>query len=632
VIEFRADLLGGTGIDPGVRGRIVAAAAGNPLFVEQLLSMLIDEGTLRQADGRWEVQGDLSRLSVPPTIQALLAARIDLLESDERAVIEPASVIGQTFARAAVTELAPEPIRPRIDIELGALARKALIGLLPATADDLSYRFPNILIRDAAYDGLLKRARADLHERFVAWGEEINRRQGREREFEEIQGYHLEQAYRYLTELGLADDHARQVGIRGSEKLAAAGRRALSGGDMPAAASLLRRAAATRASLDLDRLRILPELAEALTELGEFEEARTVLRDAAGAARELNDPLVAARVDLVQLYAQLYSGESDGEADWSSAVVTATEAAIPLFEAAADEGGQTFAWRLRALMFGAAQRTADAAAASAQVVEHARRTGNLRAEIRGAFVYAWALLYGPTAVADAIPRMREVASRVSADQLAVAKVNLQLAQLIAMAGDFDAARELYRGSQAKLDELRAGIHASSTSLDAARVEVLAGDEVAAERLLRHDFDALNALGERYLRSSVAGLLARSVERQDRLDEAEEMSRIAEEMSASDDLDAQAIWRGARARVLARRGRQAEAVTLAREAVEMRERGDTPIDRVEALIDLAEVLGRAGDGTGAVAALGEALELAKGKGDIVSERRIQMLFAQGEGAQ
>jgi tetratricopeptide (TPR) repeat protein len=223
--------------------------------------------------------------------------------------------------------------------------------------------------------------------------------------------------------------------------------------------------------------------------------------------------------------------------------------------------------------------------------------------------------------------VREVADRISADQLGVAKVNLQLAQLTAMAGDFDTARELYRTSQQKLDELRAGIHALSTSLDAARVELLAGDPAAAEQLLRRDFDALTAIGERYSLSSVAGLLAHAVERQDRVDEAEQITRIAEEISAPDDLDAQAIWRGARARVLARKGRYPEAEALAREAVEMRARVDTLVDRVDAFMDLADVLRRAGDRPGSDAVLREALIAASSKGDVVAERRIQELLAQ-----
>jgi len=620
-------LLGEAGIPAAVQQRIVQAAAGNPLFVEQLLSMLIDDGTLLRTESGWEVAGDLSSIDVPPTIQALLAARLDLLVSGERAVVEPASVIGQTFAEAAVVELAPEPVRPAVDDHLETLTRKQLVTPLPASDDDLSYRFPNILIRDAAYHGLLKRARADLHERFVDWAEELNRRQGRGQEFEEIHGYHLEQAYRYLTELGLIDQHAREVGVRASEKLVSAGRRAMVRGDMPAAANLLQRAGATRGRLDPARLEILPELGEALTELGRFDDARGVLGDATEGAQELSDPLVAARAELVRLYGQLYSGESEGDGDWSSAVMAATESALTIFEAAGNEAGKTFAWRLRALMFGAAQRTGDAAAAAEQVIEHARRSGNMRAEIRGAIVYATALLYGPTPVAEASTRLREVVEEVGVDQLAVAKVNLQLAQLTAMAGDFDAARALCRASQATFEELHAGIYTSSTSLDAGRVETLAGDDAAAERLLRRDFDALSAIGEKYSLSSIAGVLAHAIERQGRVDEAAEVARIAEELSAPDDVDAQAIWRGAKARVLADRGDYQTAITLAREAVAMRQQVDTLIDQVDALTDLAVVLERAGDAAGSVGALREALAVAGAKGDVVTQRRLEEQLAQ-----
>jgi len=618
-------LLGDAGIPGDVQIRIAQGASGNPLFVEQLLSMLIDDGTLRQADGRWEVVGDLSQLDVPPTIQALLAARIDLLDGGERAVIEPASVIGQTFARAAVTELAPEPIQPQIDAQLEALTRKQLVGLLAgASDDDLSYRFPNILIRDAAYNGLLKRARADFHERFVAWGEEINRRQGRGQEFEEIQGYHLEQAYRYLTELGMVDDHVRRVGIRASEKLASAGRRAMVRGDMPAAANLLRRAAATRDHLDPARLVLLPDLGEALTELGQFDQASATLADAIEGAVATGADRVAAQARLVRLFVQLYSGQSGDDGDWSSSVLTNVNAALPLFDAARDEAGATLAWRLMGMMHGAAQRTAEAAKAAEQVIEHARRKGDLRAEMRGALVFATATVYGPTPVPEAIARVEALAGESSADQIALATINLLLAQLYAMRREFDRARDLYRRSQAKLIDLNAGIGAASTSLDAARVELLAGDLAAAEQVLRSDFEALDAMGERYTLSSVAGLLARTLEAQGRAEEAEKICRKAEEVSAPDDIDAQAIWRGVRARLLARQGKADEAIGFAEAAVEMRRAGDTPILQAEALTDLAATLSATRRQTDAELALAEAVGLAEAKGDLATGARLTEL--------
>ena len=127
------------------------------------------------------------------------------------------------------------------------------------------------MIRDTAYDGILKRARADLHERFVDWADEVNRDRGAE--FEEILGYHLEQAWKYLSELGPLDDHGREIGEDGARRLASAGSRAFTRGDIPAAASLLGRAAALLPERHPERLRLLPEHGEALLMTGRYDQA-----------------------------------------------------------------------------------------------------------------------------------------------------------------------------------------------------------------------------------------------------------------------------------------------------------------------------------------------------------------------
>ena len=252
-------LLGEAGLDEAVRARIVEASEGNPLFVEQLLSMLIDEGLIRFEDGAWQATAEIDRMSVPPTIQALLAARLDHLEPDERAVIEPAAVVGQVFLKDAVAHLAPEQIRPRVGAQLGSLTDKQFV--LPdrtRPAEEDAYRFHHILIRDTTYEGILKRARATLHERFVEWADDVNREGATE--YEEILGYHLEQAFRYLSELGPLDDHGRALGADASRRLAAAGRRAFARGDVPAAVNLLGRAAGVLAEEDARPPRAAPRL------------------------------------------------------------------------------------------------------------------------------------------------------------------------------------------------------------------------------------------------------------------------------------------------------------------------------------------------------------------------------------
>jgi tetratricopeptide (TPR) repeat protein len=395
-------------------------------------------------------------------------------------------------------------------------------------------------------------------------------------------------------------------------------------GDLPAASSLLQRATATRVKLDPERVRLLPDVAVVLTELGTFEEVATVLADAFASSATIGDELVTAHARLVQLYAQLYSGASDDEGDWTSAVDAAVDRALPVFEDGAYESGLTFAWRMRAGMHGAAQQFGAMAAAAEKVVSHARRAGDSRAQVRGATAYATAAVYGPMRVDRAIRRCEELLAAAAADQHAAATIQLLVAQLYAMRGEFDRARSLYRTAHSKLEQLRAGIYALSTSSDTAPVEMLAGDYAAAETLLRRDFDALGAVGEQYSRSSIAGLLARALEAQGKLDEAAQVVATAEEISAPDDVDAQVIWRGTKARIVARQGDLPQALVLAEEAVRLGEQADTPILAAEAIIDLAAVLDADGQLEAADEALVKALAMARRKGDRSTARRIAAL--------
>ena len=105
-------LLGRGSLDTAVLDRVVTASEGNPLFAEQLLRMLVDEGAVEEVDGTWRFTQELSDVQVPPTIQALLASRLDTLAGSERSVIEPASVVGYVFAEAAVAALAPPEVSP----------------------------------------------------------------------------------------------------------------------------------------------------------------------------------------------------------------------------------------------------------------------------------------------------------------------------------------------------------------------------------------------------------------------------------------------------------------------------------------------------------------------------------------
>ncbi|MEW5990353.1 MAG: adenylate/guanylate cyclase domain-containing protein [Chloroflexota bacterium] len=614
-------VLAGGEIDDAVRARIVAAAEGNPLFVEQVVSMLLDAGSLRRDGDRWVSTEDAAELAVPPSINALLAARLDHLAREERAVIEPASVIGLVFATAAVTELVPDVIRTSVGGHLMTLARKRFVRP-NTTEDDDAYRFSNLLIRDTAYGALLKRARATLHERFVAWAERVNRERGREQEFEEILGYHLEQAYRYRTDLGRVDDEGREIGRRGATKLSGAGRRAFARGDTPAACTLLRRAVALLDETDPLRMELLPELAEALTENGSFEEAKVVVAQSVTLAERLEDARAATRTTLARVALELYTAETvDTEAALGS-----VGAAIDLLTGLDDQANLARAWRLLMFIHGTSGRYDLAADAAVKVADHARTAGDARLVGLGAMGYAATALHGPTPVADAIRRCEALSAEVLGDRKAEAIISGVLAVLHAMEGEFDRARRLYERGREMLADLGPSVTAASTSVDWSRVEILAGDPAAAEAGLRADFAALDALGERYFRSTVAALLGQALYLQDRLDEADSFTLLAAELADADDAYSQAAWRSARAKLLARSGDVAAAIAMAHEAVAIAG-GTLDLDQhADTLVDLAEVHRIGGDDEAAGPPLREALERYESKGDRVSAERVRGLLA------
>src|SRR4029453_19264633 len=172
-------------IQASLRERIARAAGGNPLFIGEMLAMAGD--------------GDVV---VPPTLQALLAARLDRLEAPERTVLQGGAVEGELFHRGAVQALVPE--EPKVTPRLAALVRNGLIAADRARiAGEDGFRFRHLLIRDAAYEALPQAARADLHERFAGWLEEHGISLV---ELDELLGYHLEQAVRYRAELGQPAD------------------------------------------------------------------------------------------------------------------------------------------------------------------------------------------------------------------------------------------------------------------------------------------------------------------------------------------------------------------------------------------------------------------------------------------
>ena len=594
-------LLGRSGLAPAIRQRVTSAAEGNPLFVEQLVSMLIDEGTIRRVEGDWRLADDVREIPIPPSIQALLAARLDRLGQDERAVIEPASVIGLEFDESAVRWLAPDPLRAGLPGHLATLDRRQLVHQTAMLDDDASYRFHHILIRDAAYNSLLKRARASLHERFVEWVDEHNAETDRGLESQEILGYHLEQAHRYLAELGPLDAHGLALGVRASGRLAAAGRRAYARGDMPATANLLRRAGLARPEGDPLRPVLLIEAGEALTQAGELAAADEVLRAAKREAAAVGDQVLATTATLGLIYLHYLSG-GDGPGE----VITQVRAAIEVLTAAGDQHGLSQAWRIMTNVHFAGCRYLDATDAAERMIEHARLAGDRQMELRAMPALATCAQLGPTPVPEAIAIVERVLAALDGDRKSEAYTLRALANLEAMRGRFDEARSLYRRSRSTLDDLGWRFDAALTSAVASgAVELIAGDAAAAEAELRRDHEVLAAMGERNYISTTAAFLAEALYRQRRDDEAFRMTEESEEVADDDDVATQYLWRSVRAKLLARRGRFEEAEAMGREAIRIIETAQDPDSQGYAWIDLAEVLRMAGRGAAAREAADEA---------------------------
>jgi class 3 adenylate cyclase/tetratricopeptide (TPR) repeat protein len=623
--EIIADALGHGALDARVAGRIVETADGNPLFVRQLLSMLVADGRLQRAGDRWVATGDIAELELPPTIQALLDARLDRLPPAARAVIGPASVIGLEFSSAAVQAMVPEASPEDVGRHLRELVDLDLVHPHDDGTGGEGFRFHHITVRDAAYRALLKRDRAVLHERFVGWMQAGMRAREEAGELDEILGYHLEQAYRYLDQLGPLDDHGRGLGARAARRLAGAGRRAFARGDMPAAANLLRRAAGLLPEEDRGRLELLPDLGEALIDTGEFAWAQIFLEEA---VRHAGEARLAARARIVAVRARQHAADPAG---WSEEAVREAADAVPIFEQAGDDAGLAASYRLLASAHGTACRFGEAATAARAAVEHATAAGDERQRRWASSQYAITATYGPTPVEQAVPHCEAILSQSDGDRRTEGLTMSLLARLEAMRGDFDRARALSSRARSTLEELGRSVVAASTSLDTCAVDLLAGDPAAAERDLRRDSEALSEMGETYLLSTVAAELARAVGLQGRDAEAEELTVTAEELAADDDIASQSLWRSVRAKVLARRGDLPAARRMATDAVDLVRRTDAAVTLGDALVGLGEVLEGCGDLAGAHDAFEEAVALFERKGNVVAAASARASLARTSAA-
>jgi class 3 adenylate cyclase/tetratricopeptide (TPR) repeat protein len=608
-------LVGGTELPSDARARIAAVAEGNPLFVEETIRMLVDHGVLCSRDGRWSVTGDLSSIDIPPTIHALLTARLDRLEPEQRAVIERGSAVGRSFWWGAVSELSPPEVRPRVAACLQSLVRKELIE--PDRSEigqEDAFRFTHILVRDAAYHGIPKAVRASMHERLADWLAVKTRDLAGE--YDEIVGYHLEQAHRYLIELGPPTDQTEALAMRAATPLAVAGERAFARGDMPAAVNLLSRATALLPAHDARRLELLPELAFALMETAGFDRLFSVAEEMKGAATEMGDAALQAHAGVIALWTRLFT-DPEG---WAGEAEREARRAIASFSQLGDERGLARAWSLLGLLKGMYARFAEAEEAWSRAAEHAHRAGNRRDALECLSWVPLMVASGPTPADQGIRRCREVFDQAQGDKKVMSSALFSQASFEAGLGRIQAARELLARARALLEEVALPVwSAGPLAQEAGWIELLGGDPAAAERELRRGFEVLSAIGEVSWLSTVAGILAEAVYAHGRYEEAERLTRISEQAAAVDDVYSHVLWRSVQAKVLAREGDTAEALRLAGESAALAETTDFLHLRWHELMSRAETFQLTGRRADAEVAAQAAVRVAEQKGNLVGAR-------------
>jgi class 3 adenylate cyclase/tetratricopeptide (TPR) repeat protein len=575
-----------------LRERISRAAGGNPLFLTEMAAMA------RDAEGE---------VAVPPSLQALLAARLDQLEQEERFVLERGAVEGELFHRGSVQALSPDG---QVTPKLAALVRKELIRPdQPQLPAEDAFRFRHLLIRDAAYDALPKAMRADLHERFAAWLEVHG---GSLVEVDEIVGYHLEQAVGYKQELGRPDP---ELAERAGRRLAAAGRRAHSRMDAPATSALLKRATGLLPSDDPELPDLLELFGYAKHAAGDLHGSIDILRSAQSAASAAGQRNIEIRARMSELIVRVITGlEPDTEG-----VLREAREAIAELQGLDDPVSLHRAWH-------AVLEVAYIRADFALMEESARRrlefalpAGMSRDVVWAAWWLTLALADGPLPVDEAIPRAEEALGDLPADRVYA----LNLALLYAYACRDEEAKRVIEAANSAMVELGQRM---AEAVAFGRLALLWGDLEPAESQLRAVAEQLHVAGWNEDLSAVSALLAEVLYALGRDGEAETWTHRCEQAMLPEQIRGQADWRATRAQVLARRGEADEALRLAADAVEWARRSDGLVLLGSVLLTQGEVAALLGRPEEARASMDEALAVYERKQIVPLARRAREQLA------
>jgi DNA-binding SARP family transcriptional activator len=600
------------GLDAQAKARIMGSAEGNPLFVEQLLSMLIDEGLLTRSEGSWTLAADLPGIALPTSLQTLLTARLDALTRPEREVLGVASVIGRTFDVQMIGAVAGSIDADDVVAGIAQLVRKDLVR--PArTPNGEGFRFRHVLIMNATYETLPKRTRASLHERAADRLQDVSGAQSAA--YDEIIGDHLARAARFLEEIGPHDDHLASIRLRAGSRLAAAGFRAFARGDMPAVVALHGRAADLLPDDDEQRLVLLPELGQALVEVGRSGEADRVFDEAIEMGTAAGDLHAVADALLFRFESELWRGRFD-RADASTALARGLIADHP------DDGFvQQRCWSILGI---GAPTWAEQYEATQRAMDFGEEIGDAKGRNENIQMMCGLLASGPGSSEEGLAITEEFLARAAGDPVTEAAIVVNArAQLLGMTGRIDAARHGYGRARQTFRDLGLPLWlGASGTIGPAATEDWYGDPAIAESLTREGIDTLERLGDaQNWLAEVLLIHGHSLASQGRADEAAAVLPHIASMDRPFD-EANVAW--LRGHIALVSGRPDEAATELRAALEGIHAG-WHLARGHLTLLLASALAASGDIEGSRARATDALAMFERKGDPVSAARASALL-------
>ncbi|HEY6034204.1 MAG TPA: hypothetical protein VIV58_08095, partial [Kofleriaceae bacterium] len=439
-------------------------------------------------------------------------------------------------------------------------------------------------------------------------------------EYEEVVGYHLEEAYLYRDELGVVGEPDRALAREAAERLGRAARRAFVRSDAPAGINLISRAAVLLPPDDPERVELVPNVRVIQGMNGDLGWAEKVLTEAIEAAATTGDRRLAATALVQRAFFRLFT-EADVTAE---ELIDAARRAIGVFEVLGDDLGLARAWRLTAQAHYLGRRAAACADASERALEHARRAGDVFEQREILEWLAIALFLGPTPAAEAAHRCELLLEQTEGDLVLDVHILGALAFLVAMQGQLEQARELTTRGRRLMEQLGDWIWVYSWHF--AAINLWQGDPVAAEQELLPAYEALKKLGEKSHFSTMAHGLASAAYMQGRYDDANQFTHECEDAARPNDVYSGIIWRSIRAKVLARKGELAAAEQLALHAVALARDSDFLIAHADALLDLAEVHILAGKpAAAAAAAIDEAIHYYEQKGNLLAVHKAQAML-------